>query len=167
MVRKYFPFDKNYLLEQAQFSQQEPLLHWLIDECKQHYLREHNPLGLMDDTALRISQHQTITDERLTQFYADLCGVYRYRYGENQLEFLFDGTDHTTKYTEDWIRTFKSWSKQLCCSPYFLKTVLEIVVFNQSARKVSLAESRLKSYIEKNFNLRLYIYRGIHEMRVA
>jgi hypothetical protein len=167
MVRKYFPFDKNYLLEQAQFSEQDSLLNWFIDECKQFYLREYNPLGLMDDTALCIRDHQTIPDTRLHQFYADLSGVYRYRYGDNQLEFLFDGTDHSTKYREDWVRAFKSWTRQLCQSPYFLKAILEITVFNKSAHKVSLAEGRLKFYVEKNFNLRLYIYRGIHEMRVA
>ncbi len=167
MIHKYFPFDKNYLLEQAQFSLEKELLTWLIDTCKSVYLQENNPLGIMDDTALQITAHVTEYDERLCQFYADLCGVYRYRYGDNQLEFLFDGADHYTKYQNDWRHAFYGWTRQLCRSRYFLRAVLEITVFQDSQKRSMLAENRLRSYIEKSFNLRLYHYKGITEMEVA
>lgn len=167
MIFKYFPLDKNYLLEQAQYSVKEELLSWIVEEGKSFYLRENNPLGIMDDTALAIKEHNSDYDMRLDQFYADLCGVYRYRYGDNQLEFLFDGTDHFNKYRSDWERTFRSWARDLCRCPFFLRTLLEITVFNDGQKKVSLAENRLRGYIERSFNLRLYHYRGITELKMA
>ncbi|MEJ2005551.1 MAG: hypothetical protein P8X57_11430 [Cyclobacteriaceae bacterium] len=50
MIQKYFPFDKNYLLEKAQLSLERELIVRLIDRCKEYYLFTNNPLGLVDDT---------------------------------------------------------------------------------------------------------------------
>lgn len=163
MIRKYFPFDKNYLLEKAQLSVEEELSILLVDRCKDYYLRTRNPLGLIDSTVAKIQAHQSVHTETLSEFYGHLCGIYRFKYGDNQLEFLFDGTDHLLKYESDWRETFDEWIDQLAASPLFLRTILELTVFNHGNKKSYLAANRLKTYIEQHFGLKLYRYRGIVE----
>ncbi len=167
MVQKYFPFDKNYLLERAQLSLEQELIELLIDHCKDYYLQLNNPLGIMDDTTLQILQHKTVYTDRLSEFYRHLCGVYRYKFGDNQLELLFDGRDHLIKYRQDWHETFLNWMKELSDVPQFIRAVLELTVFYPEDRKADLAANRMKAYIEQFFGLRLYRYKGIIEMKIA
>lgn len=167
MIQKYFALDKNYLLEEAQLSLQSTLIPYLVDFAKSYYLQTYNPLGLEDDTTIKIAIHRTEYTERLEEFYMNLSAVYRYKYGENQLEFLFDGNDHTNKYKSDWIEAYKKWVLQFCQSPNFLRAVLELTVFYPEGRKSELAENRMKAFINQQFDLKIYKYRGIVEMKVA
>lgn len=167
MIRKFFPLDKNYLLEQAQMNLRRELIVFLIDHCKAFYLARHNPLGLLDATTEKISRHQTVYSPELKEFYNHLCGIYRYRYGKNQLEFLFDGKDHLDHYQMEWRTTFQEWIHSFCHQPHFLRAVLELSVFYPTDRKAGLAANRMKAFMEGHFNLKIYKYRGIVEMRVA
>jgi hypothetical protein len=167
MIQKYFPFDKNYLLEKAQLSLEEELVIHLIEHCKSYYLLANNPLGILDDTSLKIMEHQTVYTDRLSEFYRHLCGVYRYKFGNNQLELLFDGSDHIIKYRSDWRSAFISWLDDLCEVPQFIRAVLELTVFYPEDRKADLAANRMKAYIEQYFGIRLYRYKGIVEMKIA
>ncbi|MDX1628954.1 MAG: hypothetical protein R3345_09670 [Fulvivirga sp.] len=167
MVNKYFKFDKNYILEAAQLDNEERLVVYMINFVKAYYQVNYNPLGLEDDTMTRINKHQTVYTERLSEFYRNLCGVYRYKFGDNQLEFLFDGTDHYEKYVKDWKADFKQWLEAFCAKPNFIKAVLELTVFFPEDRKAFLVENRMKAFIEQHFQLKLYKYRGITEMKVA
>ena len=85
MIQKYFPFDKNYILEKAQLDQEEGLVVYLVDFVKAYYLSNYNPLGLEDDTVKAIKDHPTAFTKRLTEFYRHLAGIYRFKYGQNQL----------------------------------------------------------------------------------
>ncbi|MEQ9657913.1 hypothetical protein, partial [Fulvivirga sp.] len=114
MIQKYFPLDKNYILEKAQLDLEEQLILHLIDFSKNFYLDIYNPLGIEDATVKAIKSHKTVYTWRLEEFYRNLAAVYRFKYGQNQLEFLFDGTDHSTKYRQDWEDTFKSWLIDFC-----------------------------------------------------
>ncbi len=98
MSRKYFPFGKNYLLKEVQASSQDRLLSTLINTVKDCYEAYHNPLGLLDDTVLKIRSTVSTNLEYFEEFHEDLAGIYRYKYGKVQLEFLWDGTSHTEKY---------------------------------------------------------------------
>ena len=167
MIRKFFAFDKNYLLEEAQLILEKELIRNLIDRCKAHYLSTQNPLGLVDDTIAQILEHQTDYVPELNEFYLYMCGMYRYRHGNNQLELLFCGSDHLAKYKSDWSEAFHDWTELLCQSPYFLRAVLELTVFYPSDRKAELAANRMKAYLEQHFGMKIYRYRGIVEMNVA
>ena len=101
MVRKFFPQDKNYLLEEAQLRVKDRLLTILIDKAICTYQRVHNPLGLNDAFSEKIIRYYPADLTSLYAFYETLAGVYRFKYGENQLGFLWDGRDHTDKYGED------------------------------------------------------------------
>ena len=167
MVHKYFPFDKNYILEKAQFDQEERLIVYLINFVKAYYLATSNPLGLEDDTTKAIKAHETIYLDRLTEIYRHLAGIYRFKYGQNQLELLFDGQDHYQKYVEDWKAKYKEWLHEFCTKPNFIKAVLELTVFFPEDRKALLAESRMKTFIQQHFDIKVYKYRGIIEMKIA
>jgi len=161
MVQKYFPLDKNYILEQAQLDNEERLVVYMINFVKAYYQANYNPLGLEDATMLKVKNHETQYTERLSEFYRNLCGIYRFTHGNNQLEFLFDGTDHYEKYVVDWKADFKKWLLEFCAKPNFIKAVLELTVFFPEDRKALLAENRMKTFIEQHFELKVYKYKGI------
>ncbi|HNP17492.1 MAG TPA: hypothetical protein PKL31_03570 [Fulvivirga sp.] len=161
MIQKYFSLDKNYILEKAQLDLERELIVYLIDFSKKFYLQQFNPLGIEDNTVLAIKEHQTDYVTRLEEFYRNLAGVYRFEYGQNQLELLFDGNDHYVKYVNDWSDTFKRWLVDFCMKPNFLRAVLELTVFYPEGRKSELAENRMKTFIHQHFELKIYKYKGI------
>ncbi len=167
MIRKYFQFDKNYILEKAQLDQEKQLTIYLIDFVKSYYQEQSNPLGLLDDTIEKVRAHETTYAKSLREFYHNLAGIYRFKHGQNQLEFLFDGVDHYDKYEQDWQETFKEWLLEFCHKPNFVRAVLELTVFYPEGKKSELAENRMKTFIHNHFDLKVYKHRGIVKMKVA
>lgn len=167
MIRKFFPLDKNYLLEEAQLSLQDHLLLSLIERVKGEYMKRHNPLGLMDELSRSIAQYTPKQLKMLYPFYQNIAAVYRYKYGDNQLEFLWDGTDHQEKYKADWTETFEDWTNKFCEQQQFIYAVLDLTVFLPLNRKAHLAENRMNSFITQFFELKIHKNRGIVEMKVA
>ncbi|HMP98348.1 MAG TPA: hypothetical protein PKC24_01115 [Cyclobacteriaceae bacterium] len=161
MLRKYFPLDKNYLLEKAQLSLEPSLIPQIIEIAKKHYQLKYNPLGLEDSSTLRIKKYKLQKTERFLLFYRDLAGIYRFKYGDNQLEFLFDGTDHIQKYKEDWTKTFLDWIEQFCLKEQFLRVVLDLSVYYNEVDKPQLVENRLQSFIPAFFDLKISKHKGI------
>ena len=102
----------------------------------------YNPLGLMDSTIEKIMKHEGYDYEAFDEFYEIISGIYRFKFGSNQLEFLFDGMDHYTKYTKEWEECFKKWTIELLSYEPFLKTVLQITVFKAESHSRLLAISR-------------------------
>jgi hypothetical protein len=167
MIHKYFPLDKNYILETAQLIQRDIRLYALCDAVKKSYLQRFNPLGLIDDTILKIQAHELEGLKSLEDFYNTLSGVYRYKFGSNQLDLVFDGRDHLEVYKQQWEEAFDAWIQDFCQNPYFIKTVLELTVFHQEGNRMELPLSRMQGYIHKKFDLKLYKYKGLAPMRVA
>ena len=165
--QKLFQLDKNYILKEAQATLEPALLAYMVTYAKDAYLTYFNPLGLEDDTVLAIKAAETPNTTHLEELYANLAAIYRYKFGETQLELLFDGSDHLTKYKEDWEHAFKHWLSGFCLNLNFLKAILEATVFFPEDRKATLACNRLKAFINHHFELKVYRYRGIIEMRIA
>lgn len=164
MVRRLFPTDKNYILNEVQASQKDDLLHYLVHHVKNYYLQHSNPLGLIDDTILEIQKEKDFPSEAFDEFYHDLATLYRFKYGEIQLEFLFDGTSHYEKYERDWEVFFKHNIKAYCTNRYFVRAVLDIAVFHYQDRVAFLAGDRLKYFLNQYYGLKVYKYRGIMEV---
>jgi len=167
MQRKYFPFDKNYLLEQAQQEEKNALLIVLIEQVKNNYLLRYNPLGLVDSSISKIINTKTYSFEEVSVLYDEMAAIYRYKNCSNQLELLFDGRDHLEKYKEDWALSFKEWIDDFCVSKNFLKAVLEATIFYPEDRQAQLAYSRLKNFISEQFGLKIYKFKGIVPMKIA
>jgi hypothetical protein len=167
MDAKLFTLDKNYLLKEAQLQTKNPLLKALVSKVRRKYIHEYNPLGLMDEVTHKILHSSEIRLDCLVNFYFEMAGIYRFKYGENQLEFLFDGTPHVEKYKKDWQRQFSKWSSQFCKEKHFLKAILEGCILYPDPQTDRLIELRLKHFLEQQFGLRIYKYRGIRRIQVA
>ena len=167
MVRKFFPLDKNYLLEDVQLRTQDCLLKELIECSKEVYQQLHNPLGLNDAFTEKIICFKPGDLTPLNSFYQNLAGIYRYKFGENQLDFLWDGKDHVQKYHEDWSHTFRQWTDKLCRQDQFVQAVLDLSVFLPENRQAHLAESRMNAVMLGLFELKIHKQKGIVKMRVA
>jgi len=167
VIRKFFPLDKNYLLEEAQLSLQDHLLLSLIEKVKEIYMLQHNPLLIMDELSTKIVAYKPKSLELLYPFYQNMAAVYRYKYGDNQLEFLWDGTDHTERYKEEWSSVFEKWTSDFCGQHQFLMAVMDLTVFLPLNQKVHLAENRMNSFITQFFDLKIHKNLGIVEMKVA
>ncbi len=164
MIRRLFPADKNHILMEVQLTLRDKLLLELVNYVKGYYLHHFNPLGLIDDTILEIQKQKNIPYEAFDELYHDLAAVYRFRYGEVQLELLFDGSTHYDKYSNEWKAYFIQSIKSFCSNKFFLKAVLDISVFNNHGHAAQLAGERLKYFLTNYFDLKVYKYRGVMEI---
>ena len=102
--------------------------------------------------------------EPFDEFYHDLAALYRFKHGEVQLEFLFDGTSHDIKYINEWGNFFKQNIRAYCLNRHFIRAVLDIAVFHHHDRVAFLAGDRLKYFLNQYSGMRVYKYRGIMEV---
>jgi hypothetical protein len=162
VLRKFFPLDKNYILEDAQLSLEFSLLQYLVDFVKLEYLLRSNPLGMMDAMAVRIHEHQHSDFRHLHGFYVNLMGVFRYKfYGDNQLEFIFEGKDAFRQYQEEWTCQFKDWTKAFCKNCNFLRAVLDLTVFYPADSPVLMVDNRMQAFISQYFEVKIHPQKGI------
>lgn len=162
MLRKFFPLDKNYILEEAQLSLEPLLLQYLVDFVKVEYLMRSNPLGMMDSMAVRIQEHSNSDFRHLHEFYINVMGVFRYKYyGDNQLEFIFEGKDAFRQYQDQWTRQFKDWTKVFCKQHNFLRAVLDLTVFYPVDSPVLMVDNRMNAFISQFFEIRIHPQKGI------
>lgn len=166
--KKLFPSDKNYILKEVQVRTEDELLLWLVEYVKEYYETFHNPLGLVDNTIKTIRSATFKNVEIFQDFYNDLAGIYRFKHGETQLEFLFDGNSHYAKYKSEWKVTFMKWVTQLLFNRVIMRAFLEITVFGvEKEKQLELILNRLKLYVENHFQLKLYKFKGIQEVNAA
>lgn len=164
VVRKFFPRDKNYILEEAQLSTESQLLQYLVDFVKVEYLMRNNPLGIADEMSQKIETHVSKDFRHLHEFYLNLTGVFRYTfYGDNQLAFLFDGSNEFEKYKREWSTQFKTWCRDFCKHQNFLRAVLDLTVFFPSDSPVLMVDNRMSAFIQQYFQLRIHPQKGIHK----
>jgi hypothetical protein len=162
VLRKFFPLDKNYILEKAQLALENNLLHYLCDFVKVEYLMRNNPLGIVDEMSEKIRDHQRSDYQHLHEFYMTLMGVFRYnRYADNQLQFIFDGQDDFKKYQIEWSEQFKSWTKNFCKHQNFLRAVLDLTVFYPAGSPVLMVDNRMNAFISQYFEIRIHPQKGI------
>ena len=168
MIRKYFPRDKNYILESVQLSMKNSLLHYLVDYVKVEYLLHQNPLGIMDSMAKGIQEHEANDFRHLDQFYLHLMGIFRYsHYSDNQLEFIFEQKEDREKYEEEWGEEFKRWTKKFCQDKNFLRAVLDLTVFYPVDSPVVMVDNRMQSFLTQFFQIRIHPDKGIQQLKVA
>jgi hypothetical protein len=160
--RKFFPLDKNYILEQAQLSLQQSLLTHLVDFVKVEYLLKSNPLNIGDDTTIRIREHKESDFRHLDEFYVTLMGIFRYTYySDNQLQFGFDGRDDFEKYRGEWETQFRKWTREFCRHPNFIRAVLDLTVFYPSDSPVLMVDTRMNFFITQFFEIKIHPQKGI------
>ena len=168
MIRKFFPLDKNYVLEQAQLSLQPALLDYLVDFVKVEYMLQYNPLGIVDETVQRIENHSSKDFSKLNDMYLNLMGIFRFRnYHDNQLEFGFDGRDPFERYSQEWEIEFRRWARELCQHKNFIWGVLELTVFYPKEDEAQFIGNRLNAFVTQFFELKIHPQKGILKKHMA
>src|SRR4051812_26644970 len=128
----------------------------MVDFVKIDYLLKHNPLGILDEAAQKIKQHETGDFRHLHEFYVNLTGVFRFMfYSDNQLEFIFEQKDDFEKYQEEWTAQFKAWVKEFCKHQNFLRAVLDLTVFYPADSPVVMMDTRMKTFISNFFEVKI------------
>ena len=162
MLRKFFPLDKNYVLEEAQLSLENTLLEYLVDYVKVQYMLQYNSLGLVDETVQRIERHQSSDFSKLHELYINLMGIFRFRhYHDNQLEFSFDGREPFDRYRDEWQAEFKKWVRGFCQHKNFIWGVLELTVFYPKEAEAQFIGERINVIITQFFEVRIHPQKGI------
>jgi hypothetical protein len=163
--------DKNYLLEEAQLLLKDQLLYHLFDSVKQAYEQQQNPLGLQDKFSLQIKKYKLLNLKPLEEFYFQLAGVYRFKWGDNQLAFVWDGRDHLEKYKEEWLRFFNDSIEIFCRQELFVRAVLDITVFlpvqTHAEKELNAMETRMHQFMMQQFNVKLHKNKGLVHFKVA
>ncbi len=167
MIQKLFPLDKNYILRQAQTACEEKLLDLMVYELKKSYTALYNPLMLMDNTFNQIIDAYDYPEDRLKMIYYQLCGVYRFKYGNNQLELLFDGRSHFEKFQEDWTRQLTQWLRELGQHEQFVKTMLRMTILFDTESRAEWSENQCKAFINQYFDLKIVKRNGELKLKIA
>lgn len=167
MIQKLFPLDKNYILRQAQTAALEKGVQVIVEELKASYTQLYNPLRLQDDTYVQILTNSDFPLDSISVIYQQLCGIYRYQYGSNQLEILFDGRTHFEKYQEDWIQQLRQWVKALGHHESYVKTMLRMTLLYDGQNRAVFAENRCKSFVNEFFEVKIIKRKGDLVLKMA
>lgn len=154
MIRKFFPLDKNYILEQAQLKTRPDLIRELCRMAVEGWFQHHNPLHLDDEFSNLLSSEPRHGYGELMAFYDLLSGIYRLRHGDNQLQFLWTGADHLEQYAADWSDAFRNWTTEFCRDTNFVQAVLDLTYFLPELDRPDLTGARMEHFLLKYFNLR-------------
>ncbi len=147
---------------------QENLLQYLVDFVKVEYMLRCNPLGLADQTSQKVQHHTSTNVRHLEEFYLALAGVFRFTfYGDNQLQFGFDGRDESSRYQEEWETAYKKWVKEFCKHENFIRAVLELTVFYPEEYTPQMVGMRLSTFITKFFEVKIDPQKGILKKAMA
>lgn len=161
-----FEKDKNVLLKTAQDQIFTHLAHRLVEITIHKYSIYFNPLGLVDDTFQQILDYQYENLEELEGIYENLCVAYRYKYGDNQLEIIWDGKSHEDKYKEEWGKTFDQWVDDLTENPGIIKGILQLTVFNEAKKNLNFVRNAIKGLINDYFEIKILKKNGIKRVFV-
>lgn len=167
MIQKLFPLDKNYILRQAQTVLEEELIDLMVFELKRSYTCLYNPLQLMDTTYVQILDTFDFPRDRARLIYRQLCGIYRYKHGDNQLEMLFDGRTHLVKFQEDWSTVLLAYVTELGIHEQYVKTMLRMTLLFDNESRAEWAENHCKAFINQQFNLKVVKRQGELLLRIA
>ncbi len=167
MIEKIFPLDKNYILRQAQFAMEEELMEQMIYELKRSYTYLYNPLRLMDETYGEILDSFEYPTDRLRMIYRQLCGIYRFKNKDNQLEILFDGRSHFDAFKEEWEAAFITNVKRLGEHEQYVKTMLRMTILFDTDGRAEWAENHCKHFINEYFDVKVIKTYGELKLKVV
>ena len=115
----------------------------------------------------RILDRNEFPRERIRVIYRQLCGIYRFRHGDNQLELLFDGRTHFEKFQEDWITCLLAYVRQLGANEPYVKTLLRMTLLYDTESRAEWAENHCKGFINQFFDLKVIKRQGELRLRVS
>ena len=141
MADRFFDQDKNYILKDVQKALKEELCEQAIHQSVSNFLFWENPLGLVDDFVLQLQKDKVQNVDFLYPIYQLLSGAYRFKYGANQLSFVWDGRSHYEVYQEEWKEEFIKWINKLGGVPAFNRAILKACLINPDQPLQMLSDS--------------------------
>lgn len=153
MQHRYFYQDKNHILRQAQHESQDEFLYAAVKLTLKNFLLIENPMGLKDDFIVSLTTKKFFNLEFLTEFYEVASAIYRYKFGNPQLEILWDGSSHFEHYRSEWQSTFLNWVKELSQNKSFTRIIIKACILfsdeqhpmlKYQLNRILLSEFRLK-----------------------
>jgi len=138
----------------------------LFERTTSSYDTLFNPLGLEDSTTKKIKAFELKDNSNLEGIYENIAAIYRYQYGDSQLEIIWDGKTHHEKFFEDWSNSYEEWIAELCQSKTFVKGILHLTVFSEQKKNNFFVENYLKAIINEYFDLKVLTRNGIKKVYV-
>ena len=161
MAEKQFQNDKNYILKNIQKECRNEFLINLIRKSVNAYEQKSNSLKLNDSISNYLKKNNIKDFNNLNFFYRKLSAIYRFKYGETQLSFLWDGRSHEDYYKERWRSFFTVETEKLINNISILKMILSVTVFNLGKDRILSNQYKLSSYIRMNLNAQVFKRKGV------
>ncbi len=152
-MQKYFPLDKNYILESAQKDSRDNFFSLLSHLIKVYYFKIFNPLNLNDEVSTRINNLKGLPENEFSLFYDNLAAIYRLQHADNQLELLWDGTSHYAKFRKDWEIFYSSKLSSFLSDRNLLKVLIKQLLSASSNHH--FLNIYLREYLETLFQIRI------------
>lgn len=111
-MERFFDHDKNYILKEVQENLKYDLCTLAVKLARENFEILENPLGIEDDFIRELRHTPASNIDILFPSYSLLAGIYRFYYGKNQLEFIWDGRSHHEVYADEWKTFFVEWMTQ-------------------------------------------------------
>jgi hypothetical protein len=146
---------------------EEQMLEVMVFELKKSYTQLYNPLMLMDETFAKILDTYEYPKDRLRMIYRQLCGIYRFKNKDNQLELLFDGRTHLEKFQEDWSLQLIQWVHELGYHEQYVKTMLRMTLLFDTESRAEWSENHCKFFINEYFELKIIKRKGELKLKIA
>ncbi|MBV6647936.1 MAG: hypothetical protein KI790_20920 [Cyclobacteriaceae bacterium] len=131
--------EKNYILKEAQGQCKDALIWMWAENNTQAYLALQNPLGLVDDFILSITEAKP-SPAFLTEAYDLLAKTYRQLNPDNQLEFVWDGRSQFQKFQDDWTSWFHNQTARLSSNTKINRVVLKGCMLDPSLNSSFLSK---------------------------
>ena len=151
---KFFSADKNYLLKTVQAFSKEMLIRSWAQEAFKSFNEIENPLGLRDSFYVKLENQILNGRFILSGSYDILAAWFRYKYGSNQLAFLWDGRSHMEFYDAEWKEYFQSIIAKITSDPAIYKSIVRAAISDAST-DVTFVEQHIKRSLLGHLNIRM------------
>ena len=144
MWHKSFKSDKNEILRTVQYQEKDFLMRQTISIAIQNFLKIENPLAIEDDFVLKLKNNKTWNTTFLNEFYRQIADSFRYSRSDNQLEFIWDGTQHADLYKLEWNKYYRQLINDLAYHPFFNRLIIKITILDTNKNEILLKNLLIK-----------------------
>jgi hypothetical protein len=150
----FFPYDKNYILKEAQLKSKELLLNDTVLITRDIFEKLENPMGLVDDFMLELRNENVFDLQSLDKFYELASVIYRFKFGNNQLSFIWDGSSHFEQYQKEWTEKYHQWVFEFAQSKTFRRIILKSCIL-EKGQNHSMLTGHLNRFLLSKYNLKV------------
>ena len=144
MWHKSFESDKNEILRTVQYQEKDFLMRQTVSIAIRNFLKIENPLAIEDDFVLKLKNNRTWNTTVLNEFYRQIADSFRYSRSDNQLEFIWDGSQHADLYKLEWNKFYRQLINDLAYHPFFNRLIIKITILDTNKNEILLKNLLIK-----------------------